>query len=577
MLLACALLAACSSTAPAPPPAQVEAPAPAAPPEPPPPPERAFPEDSLYALLVAEFALRRREFDVAVNTYMQQAPALRDPGVSAHTTHLTQYLRRDAETLAAAELWVSLEPDNLEARNTLASLLVRRRRSAEALPHLVAIERAGHEANFPVVVNDFHRLSDAERAELVAAVNALALEFPDNPSVLLTQAILQHDTGEQNAALATLARLFELDPQQEQALLLEAQIRAAQGAKNPYARIERVLADDPDNQVLRLRYARLLTRTDMRAARAQFEILSARSPEDGDLLYTLALINRETGDPLAAAAYLRQLIELEQRVDEAHYHLGRIEEERDNPQAAIVHYQAVGTGEQYMAANSRIGELLIEGGQPEQARAWFDEQRRLYPQRRQALFGLESELLNRAGYESEAMTLLDSALQEAPGANTLLYARAMLYEQRGDLAFMERDLRAILEDDPDNATALNALGYTLANRTPRLDEALQLISRALELQPGEPAILDSMGWVLYRLGRNDEAMDYLARAYAEFPDPEVAAHLGEVMWVSGDRPGALAIWRAAHALDPQHKVLRETLQRLGVDSLEADAAAGEEP
>ena len=570
--LAVALLAACGSTP--------EQPAPASSPEPPPvpepevaeAPERPFPRDSLYALLVAEFALRRRDYDVAVENYVTEAEKLDDSGVSAHATHISQYLRRDQETLALVQRWVDQEPDNVEARNTLAGLLVRQGRSAEALPHLAAIERLGHPANFPVVLGDFSRLSGSERAELVEGVNALEQEFPDNTSLLLTQALLHAELGQADLALEKLDRLLELEPDQTQALLLDARLRNERGARRPYARVDKALRRDPDNQLLRLSYARMLTRTDMRAAREQFEILSERAPQDGDLLYTLALINREIDDLDTASVYLKRLLELGQREDEANYHLGRIEEDRGNTELALQYYQAVGMGKEYMAANTRIGELLVTDGERERMRAWFDSQRQEHPQQRQQLYGLEAELLGQAGDPEAAMALLNTALEETPEANTLLYARSILLEQRDDLVAMEADLRSILEREPDNATALNALGYTLANRTERTDEALELITRALQLQPNEPAILDSMGWVLYRQGKYEQAMDYLTRAYAEFPDPEIAAHLGEVMWVSGDREGALQIWRTAQAVDPQHRVLMETLERLGIDSLDADSA-----
>ncbi len=183
------------------------------------------------------------------------------------------------------------------------------------------------------------------------------------------------------------------------------------------------------------------------------------------------------------------------------------------------------------------------------------------------MYALEAELLTQAGELDASMDVLNTALENFPESNTLRYARSMLGEQRDDLALMESDLRNIIERDPDNATALNALGYTLANRTERYDEAYDLISRALELQPDEPAILDSMGWILYRKGDYTEALDYLSRAYAVFPDPEVAAHLGEVLWMSGDTEGATRIWQGALLKDPDHKVLVSTLKRLGVTDL----------
>ncbi|MCB1848460.1 MAG: tetratricopeptide repeat protein, partial [Halieaceae bacterium] len=144
-----------------------------------------------------------------------------------------------------------------------------------------------------------------------------------------------------------------------------------------------------------------------------------------------------------------------------------------------------------------------------------------------------------------ALAVINEALQQMPDSTALRYARAMLAEELGDLALLESDLRRIIAEEPDNATAMNALGYTLANRTRRYEEAYGLISQALALQPNEPAIMDSMGWVLYRMNRNEEALDYLARAYAAFPDPEVAAHLGEVLWVSGDTGKAMQVWQGA--------------------------------
>ncbi|GAB5453268.1 MAG: hypothetical protein Hals2KO_35960 [Halioglobus sp.] len=309
-------------------------------------PERPFPEDSLYDLLVAEFALRRREYNTALETYLALTPELNDPGISSHATHLSQFMERDEDTLAAAQLWVSQEPDNIEARAIVAQQLVRGGNNLEAMQHLAAIERAGGSANFAIVSRNFNQLSPRDRSKIVIELNTLNAEFPNNGSLLLTQALLHNELGQNDLALSKLAQLFELEPDQHQALLLEAKILAETGAKDPYKRVEKALKENPEDRALRLRYARLLAATDMVAARGQFEILSAGAPRDGDLLFSLALINREVGDPTAASAYLRQLLLLEQREDEAHYYLGRIEEDREHFEDALLHYQNVGSGEE---------------------------------------------------------------------------------------------------------------------------------------------------------------------------------------------------------------------------------------
>ncbi|MFK7975030.1 MAG: tetratricopeptide repeat protein [Halioglobus sp.] len=528
-------------------------------------PERPFPEDSIYSLLVAEFAIRNKAYDVALDNYMEQAPILRDRGVSAHATHLGQYMQREAEALEAVSLWTELEPNNAEANLTRGNLLVRRGEPLAALPHLATAQRNGAKVHFPATLSGFRKLNPQQRAELLDGIDDLSKEFPDNSKLLLTQALGRAEAKQFAQARKHLDALFKLEPDNEQALVLDAKVLIEQEAPEPFARIKKTLSKDEDNSELRLQYARLLTRSNMPEARKQFEILSAKSPRDGDLLFSLALINRETGDDLAAAAYLRQVLALDQRVDDANYYLGRISEDKGDTEEALGYYMRVEDSNQYMPSNSRIGRLLLEKGDVTRSTRWFGTQRAENPTRKEQLYSLEADLLAASGFNGPALTLLDTAIQAYPDATSLLYSRAMLREQQDDLVGMENDLRNILESDPSNTTALNALGYVLANRTDRLEEALSLVSRAIELQPNEPAILDSMGWVLFRVGRNAEALTYLKRAYANFPDPEVAAHLGEVLWVSGDNDAAIAVWQAAALKDPDHEILTETLQRLGIE------------
>ena len=283
------------------------------------------------------------------------------------------------------------------------------------------------------------------------------------------------------------------------------------------------------------------------------------------MLFSLALISREIGDPTAAKAYLLQTIALDERVDEAYYYLGVMAEENDNTEEAISNYTQVGLGPEYLAASSRIGQIFVNGNRLERFHAWFNEQRQKNPSFKNELYRLESDILAQAGAQAAALQVLNQALAELPGNIPLRYARAITSEQLGNLVAMEQDLRTIIAADPTNIAALNTLGYTLANRTTRYDEALDLISRALALEPDEPAILDSMGWVLFRTAQYDAAVMYLTRAYADFPDAEVASHLGEVLWAQGKTQQALSVWQGALLREPSHPVLLETLNRLGID------------
>ncbi len=530
------------------------------------PPERQIPADSLYPLLLAEFALRRQDYETALRQYQALAPTLGDAGVAAHTTKLAQFLRRDEIALEAAQLWVQLEPDTVDGNNMAAILLSRHGRTLEALPHLASVQRLGGDANFPMLLKDVDDLLPRQRQQLQQGIAELAAEFPNNSLLLLTEAMLLAKQKKSKRALTKLEDVFALDSDLLPALLLEASIRADNQMRNPFARIEKVLQNKPDDQELRRRYARLLARTDIDSARKQFEILSDQSPSDGNLLYSLALIQRELGDNEAAQSYLQQMVKLKQRQNEAHALLGRIAEDAGDTDTALQHYQKVQNGPEYLAATDRVGRLILDAGSLEDMQDWFALQRQSVPERMEQLYSLEADILATNGYQSQAIKLLGVALQEFPDDARLRYARSMLREQGGDIAGMEADLRVILGGDPDNTTALNALGYTLANHTQRLAEAETLIAKALELEPNEPAILDSMGWLLFRQGRYAEALTYLERAYAEFPDAEVAAHLGEVLWATGDTKRALSIWRGAALDNPEHPVLRETLQRIGVEN-----------
>jgi tetratricopeptide (TPR) repeat protein len=535
-----------------------------APPEPPVP-EKPIPNESVYPLLLAEFALRRREFDTALRLYLEQAEVLRDPAVSRHATHLAQYLQREDAAYRAVSLWVELEPGEIEANGTLATLLARRGRTREALPYLATVARSGEPAKFPILLNRFKALPQSEQRALDAEVGTLiASEFRENNSLLLTHALMAEEAGDPELALERLAPVFAADPYQEQAVLMEAKILVARGDEAPFTRVRAALKDDPARSQLRLQYARLLAGRDMDQARTQFEILAEEAPENVDLLFSLALLNYELEDRQAAKAQLREVLRIGERRDEAYFFLGQIARAEGQNEAALDHFRQVGDGGEFLKATVNIGELLLDQGRDDEYAAYMDRLRQSYPPRREQLFALQANLLGQSQRDEAGLELLNRALAEFPASDNLRYARSVVHERRGDIAAAERDLRTIIRRDPDNATALNALGYTLANRTDRFAEARALIEKALRLSPNEPAILDSLGWVLYRQGEYEQALQYLTRAYAAFPDPEVAAHLGEVMWVSGNTAGAMNIWRGALLKDPQHAILNATLDRLGI-------------
>jgi tetratricopeptide (TPR) repeat protein len=538
-------------------------------PEPPAAVQRPFPDASFYPLLVAEFALRRRDYELALQNYLEQAEILRDSGISAHTTRLAQFMQREKAATTSALLWVELDPDNLEARLTLASLLARQGRSLEALPHMEFIVRAGGNPNFTALARGFEDLDPPLQLSLFNTIQGLLVDYPDNTQLRICKVLMLEELGKTERALATLQPVFDIDASQPQAVVLDAKLRLDLGQKREaYDRIEAVLLQEPENHRLRMQYARLLTRTDLEAAEYQFQVLVDQAPDEPDLLFSLALIQREMEDLDGARENLTRLLDLNARTDEAHYYLGRTAEEQQRYEDALTHYIQVQPGRDFGAATERAAALLLASGQIAELSTYFDHLRKRYPQLSERLFAIEADKLSSRNHLAESVQLLDRGLQEFPLSTTLRYSRSMLYERQGNLSLAEQDLRDILAREPDNATALNALGYTLTNHSDRYAEAADFIARALALSPDEPAILDSMGWIKYRLGEYDEALVYLQRAYRVFPDPEVAAHLGEVLWAAGEQKAAITVWQQALARSPQHVILLETIQRLGVEPAE---------
>jgi predicted Zn-dependent protease len=297
-------------------------------------------------------------------------------------------------------------------------------------------------------------------------------------------------------------------------------------------------------------------------ARDAFEVLLSRRPGDTDLLLSLGLIALQQQDLPAAAGYLERLRARGTQGDTAAFYLGEVYQGLGRARDALASYAEVGEGPEFTAALARWADLMRETGDLAGARTRLDQLRGDRPELAIPLTLIEANVLVRGAAVAEAVALLDRALAEHPDDGQLRYTRALQRQQLGDLAGMEADLRHVLAAEPDHAAALNALGYTLADQTERLDEAYELIRRAYELEPDDPAVVDSLGWVHYRMGNLDEALHFLRAAHARFPDPEVVAHLGEVLWVAGERRAARRLLRDALERAPDSVVLRRVVDDL---------------
>ena len=528
------------------------------------PPETPIPEDNLLPLLQAEFALRARDYNQAVALLTEQAAILTDPALARRALRLAEFVT-DAERAAAmAVRLVELDPADGAAQAAASGWLSRTGRPVAALEFAGNAYELGHPVNVATTLGNYEQMDDDSKAAIAEALHDLAARWPDDNEIAIASSLLARLEQDWRRAESFLLPVLERSPEDVRAIMLWTQLQLDQSVPNPLQRLEDAVAAFPANQELRLQYARLLgSEGDYTGAREQFALLLEVDPTNPELLSTAALLDFELEFYDAAQLKFEQLIALGERPDEAHYYIGRIEMSRDRYPEAIESFAQVGPSREFRDAKARAATLLADTAFASDIRDFFEAQRRAFPGNAEQLFLLEADALR--DWDGEALKAYDRGLTAFPRSFSLLYGRAMVHEADGELTAMETDLRRILEQDPNHAATLNALGYTLTNHTERYEEAADLIERALALSPGDPAILDSLGWVYYKLGQLAQSEALLRQAHQAFPDPEVAAHLGEVLWIQGKQIEARDIWRDGLSRVPDHSIILEAVQRLGAE------------
>ena len=528
------------------------------------PPETPIPEDNLLPLLQAEFALRARDYNQAVALLTEQAAILTDPALARRALRLAEFVT-DAERAAAmAVRLVELDPADGAAQAAASAWLSRTGRPVAALEFAGNAYELGHPVNVATTLGNYEQMDDDSKAAIAEALHDLAARWPDDNEIAIASSLLARLEQDWRRAESFLLPVLERSPEDVRAIMLWTQLQLDQSVPNPLQRLEDAVAAFPANQELRLQYARLLgSEGDYTGAREQFALLLEVDPTNPELLSTAALLDFELEFFDAAQLKFEQLIALGERPDEAHYYIGRIEMSRDRYPEAIESFAQVGPSREFRDAKARAATLLADTAFASDIRDFFEAQRRAFPGNAEQLFLLEADALR--DWDGEALKAYDRGLTAFPRSFSLLYGRAMVHEADGELTAMETDLRRILEQDPNHAATLNALGYTLTNHTERYEEAADLIERALALSPGDPAILDSLGWVYYKLGQLAQSEALLRQAHQAFPDPEVAAHLGEVLWIQGKQIEARDIWRDGLSRVPDHSIILEAVQRLGAE------------
>lgn len=520
--------------------------------------------DLLFDILLGEVAGQREQLDVSVSHYLRAAETSDDPRIAERALRIALFAKQEDAALTAARRWVELDPQRLEARQSLAVLALHARVAEEAYEQMEFLVTA-----LPDEAQAYQNLTGvlarSEDRELALSLMArMVQQHPESFEARLAYSRLALHADNTELALREVERALALQPSAAEALILRAGIRVKAGEPElAQKELRAAVAARPNDIDLRLALARLLLDSqDMQGAAEQFKSVVKLQPTHADAIYSLGLLALDQQDLKAAEGYFRRLIQLGQREQEARYYLGRVLEQRKDYQGALDWYSLVSEGEYWLEAQIRAADVRADLGDVAGARRQLQSLRLREPRLAVRLYLVEGDILTRGGEMQQALDLYNAVLVETPGNHDVLYARALLAERMDDLVQAESDLKQIITDDPNNFHAWNALGYTLADRTDRLQEALGYIEKAIELAPNEPAIIDSLGWVHYRLGNLETAAEHLQRAYElSRGDAEVAAHYGEVLWQLGQRKEARALWEKARRVDPDNRPLQKTLER----------------
>ena len=520
----------------------------------------------LYELIAAEIAGQRGAATVSFSKYLELARRTRDPRLAQRAAEIAFFERNNVKALEAAELWHEFDPDSMDARQTLSGLLINAGRSEEALPHFEKL-LAADSANVAEGFLQLNRMMarNGDRKVTLAIIQRLAARYPQVAEAHGAIAQAAAAAQEDDVAVRAAREAARLKPDWEFPALLAAQLLSKRSAAEASAELATYLKLNPASTEARLALARsLIAEKKYAEAREQFVRVERDAPDNTDVLYALGLLALDSREYPSAEKYLKAALNRESRDRNlVLLYLGQVMDEQKRHAEARDWFAQVARGDHYVSAQSRIANTFVKEGKLDQGRAHLQAAAASAANNQQRVQFIlsEAQLLRDANRNKDAFEVLEKSLDKLPNHPDLLYEFAMTAEKIERIDLLESNLKKVIQLKPDYAQAYNALGYSLADRNERLSEARDLIEKALKIAPDDSFIIDSMGWVMYRLGNLPRAYDLLKRAYEGRNDAEIAAHLGEVLWQMNRRAEAEGVWREAIARSPDNETLKATIKR----------------
>lgn len=517
----------------------------------------------IYDYLLAEIASQRGEFGIASHLFLGLAKATKNPSLAERAAKIAAQGNQGNLALEATKAWSELNPSSLEAEQATSQLLIASGNLDEAKPHIakLLVKEESRGAAFLAINALFARQSDKKLVQSV--ITDLAKPYPNLPEAHFAMAHAALDANTPELMRAELAIAEKLRPGWEIPALMNAQALQTESADKALVAYRDFLKKYPKANDVRMALAKLLVNQKrFNEARPELVQLSKAAKGNPEIFAVLGLLAIESKDYPSAEQYLQQSLKNGFKEPEQIYiYLGKLADQQKNDKQAITWFEKVQPGEHYLEAKISEANVIARIKNTDEAIKLLDEVDDLNTEQQIIVIETQAGLLSQAKRNQEAFDLLDKALQNTVNTPDLIFEYANAAERLGKYDIMETELNKAITMKPDYAAAYNALGYSLADRNIKLDLAKQMINKALEITPDDHFMIDSLGWVYYRLGKLDLAAEQLRRAYNAQPDPEIAAHLGEVLWQQGKTDEAKTIWKAALKDNPDNEVLLSTTKK----------------
>lgn len=530
--------------------------------------EKSVQPEFIYRYLVGEVSGQRGDIATSGAIFYDLARTERDARLAERAAKIAAYGNITNLAAPAIKLWAELDPDSTEAQQAMTEMLIATGKLEDTKPYLAKLlEKQDTRANGFLYLNTLLSRSPDKQAVLTL-IEALAVPYPNLAEAHFAVAQAAWSASQDDAALIAITKAEKLRPGWDIATLLKGQILFT---KSPQAAIDyyyNFLRSHPEANEVRVNLAKLLVNQKQYAAAEKEYPTIIQQAKNGpnknvaDVTAIVGLLSFQAGNYIAAQNYFQEaLLAGFKDVDQIHLYMGQTAEKTNQDKSALEWYRKIPLGPRHLEAQLSIAQVIARTESPQKAIAFLDELENLNTEQQIVVIKAQAAILGKAKLNQEAFDLLEAAVKNLPNTPELVYDYALAAERIKKFDLMESELRRAIAFKPDFAAAYNALGYSFADRNIKVDEAVSLIQKALELSPNDHYMLDSLGWAYYRKGDLDQAIKYLQQAYSINPDPEIAAHLGEVLWQKGRHDQAKKIWNDALVINPDNEVLIATANK----------------